>query len=154
MSVSAHHKDRNAGSDERDWCLGCPLKDCAGRYTQACPLERRGPFSAAEYAKSPLEAQFYAQVESSGLPLPARQVRICGHRADFCWVPQRIVVEIQGGTWTQGAHVRGVQYAKDRLLSNLRQLAGWMVMEFTGDHLNHDEALPLVKAALEKREVQ
>jgi len=104
--------------------------------------------------ESMLELQLYEQIEQAGLPLPEYQWPVCGHRADFAWPTCQVCVEVQGGTWTRGAHNRAAGYARDRMLSNRRQLDGWLVLEFTGDHLNENAALPLVRQALQKREAQ
>ena len=104
--------------------------------------------------ESMLELQFYEQIEQAGLPLPAYQWPVCGHRADFAWTDARVLVEVQGGSWTRGAHNRAQGYARDRMLNNRRQLDGWLVLEFTGDHLNRNEALPMVRQALQQRSNQ
>jgi len=100
---------------------------------------------------SPLEAQLYAQIDQAGLPLPycgKNQLEICGHKADFAWPDRRVCVEVQGGSWKRGRHHRPKGYADDRMLANRRQLAGWVCLEFTGDHLNADQAVPMIRAAL------
>jgi len=110
--------------------------------------------AAADYLHSPREVQFLEQVRTAGLPEPEHQRVICDRHVDFAWPDRRVCVEIQGGSWTRGAHTRGAGYAKDRMLNNKRQLAGWIVLEFTSDHLDADEAVPVVARALEKREAQ
>lgn len=100
---------------------------------------------------SHLEAQLYAQIDQAGLPLPCcgeDQLEICGHKADFAWPDHRVCVEVQGGSWKQGRHNRPRGYADDRMLTNRRQLAGWVCLEFTGDHLNDNAAIPIITAAL------
>lgn len=34
-------------------------------------------------------------------------------RADYCHEPTRVLIELEGGTWSGGAHVRGKGYRKD-----------------------------------------
>ena len=101
--------------------------------------------------ESPLEVQFYTQIQQDGLPLPEWQYMIEDHRADFAWPDLRICVEIQGGTWKRGAHNRAQGYADDRILNDRRQLAGWIVLEFTRDHLDSGEAHRLAKEAIWRR---
>jgi len=42
-------------------------------------------------------------------------------------------VELHGGTWTGGRHVRGDGFADDREKVNAAQLAGWTVLEYPSD---------------------
>ena len=106
---------------------------------------------AANYLHSEREVQFLQQCRDARLPEPEQQRLICGHHVDFAWPDHRVCVEIQGGTWARGAHNRGAGYAKDRMLNNQRQLAGWTILEFTSDHLDADEAVPVVCQALRQR---
>ena len=110
--------------------------------------------ATADYLHSPREVQFLQQCRDARLPEPEHQRVICGHHVDFAWPDAWVCVEIQGGSWTRGAHTRGGGYAKDRMLNNRRQLAGWTVLEFTSDHLDADEAVPVVRQALEQRSLQ
>ena len=100
---------------------------------------------------SQLEFQFYEHVAQAGLPLPEWQYLVCDHRADFAWPDLHVCVEIQGATHRQGRHTRGAGYAADRMLANRRQVDGWIALEFTSDHLNSNAALPVLRAALERR---
>ena len=102
---------------------------------------------AASYLHSAREVQFLQQCRDARLPEPEHQREICGRCVDFAWPEHRVCVEVQGGSWSNGAHVRGKGYAKDRMLTNRRQLAGWIVLEFTSDHLDADEAVPVVRQA-------
>ena len=102
---------------------------------------------------SELELQLYAQIEQAGLPVPRTQYPLCGHKADFAWPDAKVCAEVQGGTWKRGGgrHNRGIGYAEDRMLSNHRQLEGWLCLEFTVDHLNADQAVPAIRLALAQR---
>ena len=101
--------------------------------------------------RSTLELQFWAQVDTAGLPAANEEYPVCGHKADFAWPTYKVLAELQGATWSRGRHTRGRGYAEDRMLSNWRQLDGWIALEFTSDHLNDDHAIPIVSAALRQR---
>lgn len=66
----------------------------------------------------------------------------------YCRLSQPIAVEIQGGTWSNGAHVRPEQYKKDREKINHAQRLGWKVFEFTVDHLNNLYAIDFMRKVL------
>jgi very-short-patch-repair endonuclease len=108
--------------------------------------------------ESELEALFYEQLEGAGLHEDVEWHRIIGHHeTDFCWYDLRIIVEIQGGTAgfgkSRGSHVREPGYSNDRMFSNLRQIEGWWVLEFTAKQVRDEEALYITKIALKhKRE--
>ena len=52
-------------------------------------------------------------------------------RFDLAWPDLLIAVEVEGGIWTGGRHVRGEGYEGDCEKYNEAQLAGWMVLRFT-----------------------
>ena len=91
--------------------------------------------------------------ERPRLPMPKWQYQIggSGHKWDFGWESRRVLVEVQGGTYARGAHTRGAGYAADRIRSNLAQLDGWLVLEFTGGQVQDGTALDTIKVAMEGR---
>ena len=74
-------------------------------------------------------------------------------RFDFAWVDERCAVEMDGGIWTQGAHVRGSHYESDRKKYNAAQVNGWIVLTFTGGMLDQDPVgcIELIRTALNIR---
>lgn len=67
-------------------------------------------------------------------------------RFDWCWPDQKVALEVNGGVWTRGRHVRGQGYLNDLEKLNEAQLIGWMVLQITPQtaHLAAD----LLKRAL------
>lgn len=57
---------------------------------------------------------------------------------DFACPAKMIAIEIEGGTWSDGRHVRGKGYSDDCEKYNLAQLNGWRVFRFTSDMLRND----------------
>jgi very-short-patch-repair endonuclease len=51
--------------------------------------------------------------------------------ADFCWIDERLIVEIQGGTWNGGGHVTGGGYQKDCERMNAAQELGYRILYYT-----------------------
>jgi very-short-patch-repair endonuclease len=61
-------------------------------------------------------------------------------RFDFAWPEERVFVELEGGTWVSGRHVRGAGFASDLEKLNLATSLGWRGLRFTGDMLNENPA--------------
>lgn len=59
-------------------------------------------------------------------------------RADLAWPSHRVAIELQGGIWTRGHHVRGREYEHDceKMLHAAAQ--GWRVLPLTWTMLVHN----------------
>ena len=57
-------------------------------------------------------------------------------------------MEIDGGTWSGGRHVRGDGYRRDCEKLNAATLAGWRVLRFVGRQVKTGEAIHTVQQAL------
>ena len=104
---------------------------------------------------SQLEAELALQIKALGLPGPIREYQaIKGRkfRFDFAWLEQRLLVEVNGGTYTQGAHSTGQGIRRDYEKSNLATLAGWRVLSFDGKSVKSGEAVEVIRQALEASE--
>ena len=100
---------------------------------------------------SPLETLFAQQLATAGLPTPARELRFHPERKwrfDFAWADAMVALEIEGGTWTRGAHSRGRGFEEDAEKSNEAALAGWTLLRVTGAMVKDRRALRLVERAL------
>lgn len=106
--------------------------------------------------KSELEETLLEQIRAAGLPEPVRQTRfyVPGHRypmrLDFLWFRQWLIVEVQGGTWTNGGHNRGKQYERDCEKANEAILSGFRVLHVTTDMVEDGRALALIERALKQ----
>ena len=72
-------------------------------------------------------------------------------RFDFAFVKEKVAVEVQGGIYTKGAHVRGRGYEKDREKTNEASLMGWIVIEVTPKHIKNGQAIGWVIDILKER---
>lgn len=83
--------------------------------------------------------------------LPNRKLEL-----DRAWPEYRVAVELQGGTWIGGAHVRGGRYRTDCMKLALAQLAGWMLFWVPTDWLEEDpvSVINTVRAAFARRSVE
>jgi len=66
-------------------------------------------------------------------------------RADFCWIPQQIILEIEGGTWIQGRHSRG---ESDHEKYNLAASLGYRVFRTTPQKVTNLALYYLIKGLL------
>jgi very-short-patch-repair endonuclease len=68
-----------------------------------------------------------ALLDRHGIPRPLTQQKIAGHRVDFLWPAERVVVETDG--WE--AHANLAAFQTDRTLTNELQLRGYLVLRLT-----------------------
>ena len=95
--------------------------------------------------KSDLEREFETYCQMLDVETPAREYCFAKEigrrwRFDFAWPNSDppVAVEIEGGTWSKGRHVRGKGYAKDCTKYNAAVMLGWKVLRFTSDMLRED----------------
>ena len=100
---------------------------------------------------SPLETQFARQLATAGLPTPAAEFLfdpVRKWRVDFAWPESLVALEIEGGTWTRGRHVRPRGFEADCEKYCELALLGWTLLRVTGDMVRDRRALRLVERAL------
>ena len=87
-----------------------------------------------------------------GLPEPMPEFRFHSERLwrfDFCWVPQKVACEVNGGLWTGGAHVRGAALLREYAKLNQAAAMGYRVMFVTPDQLCLVETANMIRIALD-----
>ena len=102
---------------------------------------------------SDLEDTLLHQMQLVGLPTPEREYRFAPprrYRADFAYPEQKILVEVQGGIYTRGAHSRGTGLERDYEKINLAQLNGFMVFQFSRKMIESGEAITVLEKALKE----
>lgn len=102
-------------------------------------------------SKSNLEETLLFQIQVLGLPAPIREFRwhpTRRWRFDFAWPSILIAVEVEGGTWSGGRHVRGGGFEADCEKYNEAALAGWIVLRVTGSMIKEGRAIRLIERAL------
>lgn len=93
------------------------------------------------------ETELFQQMKVAGIPIPCRELRVVPDRLwrfDFAWPDKKIAVEVHGGVYAAGRHVRGTGFTEDRRKMNAAVLAGWRVFEFTTEQIKRGEALALL----------
>ena len=97
---------------------------------------------------SALENLFAMQLDSAGLTgyvreyaaIPGRKFRF-----DFAFLRERLLVEINGGTYNGGAHSRGVGLNRDYEKGNLAVVNNWRVLSFDTKQVKSGAALEVVE---------
>ena len=73
-------------------------------------------------------------------------------RADIAWPALGVLLEVEGGTWVRGRHVRGAGYRRDCEKYNAAALAGWRVFRVTSDMVEDGSAAELMERVFECKE--
>lgn len=84
--------------------------------------------------KSDLEELLAWYMHVAGMPVPEREYKFHPTRRwrfDFAYPDKMIAIEVEGGTWVNGAHNRGGHYQSDCEKYNAAVLLGWKVLRFT-----------------------
>lgn len=72
-------------------------------------------------------------------------------RFDRAWPERQVAVEIEGGVWTRGRHVRPQGFINDCEKYNAAALRGWLVLRLVPRAGWLDEAIEYIKQALRLR---
>lgn len=90
-------------------------------------------------------------MEQCGLPAPRLEVRFHPNRKwrfDFAWLGSRVALEVQGGIFSGGRHVRGAALVKEYEKLNAAAVAGWRVLFCQPGDLQRVEFMATIRAAL------
>lgn len=81
----------------------------------------------APATRSELERRFLELCEGAGLPAPAVNVAVAGFEVDTLWVPERVIVELDGFEF----HRSRDAFERDRARDSALQAAGYRVLRVT-----------------------
>ncbi|MEM4217565.1 MAG: hypothetical protein QXZ09_06050 [Candidatus Methanomethylicaceae archaeon] len=87
-------------------------------------------------------------IEAARIPKPTEEYRFVPGRRwrfDLAWPDRRLFVEIDGGIWINGRHVRGSGWIQDAAKFNRAAIMGWRGLHVTPDQVRSGEALRLIK---------
>ena len=123
-----------------------PISGASGRAdsTEGSDLVSQSTIAA----ESPLERQFSDLWQMLGGPELEREFRfepMRRWRADFAHLGKRkVIIEIEGGIYSGGRHVRGVAFTSDAIKYNAAEMAGFHVIRLTSDMLNEQYIVGLI----------
>lgn len=99
-----------------------------------------------------LQTQIFLRLlDARGLPAPVPEYRFHKTRrwrADFCWPDQKVILELQGGIWTQGRHTRGKALLGEWQKLNTAAGMGYRFIFAQPTALNRIETLDYIEIAL------
>jgi very-short-patch-repair endonuclease len=95
------------------------------------------------------------QIRAVGLPAAEAQHAFAknigrGWRFDGAWPDLFVAYEVDGGSWSNGRHVRGLGFAEDCLKLSTAAAIGWRVLRFTTEQVEDGTAIRLLEQALTK----
>lgn len=92
------------------------------------------------------------QLRANGVPMPTHEeLRFAPPRrwrADLAWLPDRLLVELDGGVWSRGRHVRPEGYIRDAAKLNAAVCLGWRVLRFPSPMIGDGTAWRTIRDAL------
>jgi len=87
------------------------------------------------------------------IPPPIREFKFHPMRKwrfDFAWPSYWVAVEIDGGIWTNGGHVRGKGFNNDREKSNAAVELGWKVLYYTPQNIDFEQIKRILENTFHK----
>jgi very-short-patch-repair endonuclease len=112
---------------------------------------RRVTATRAKSKESELEIHLATRIRQLRLPEPVTQHRfhpIRRWRFDFAWLDQRLAVEVDGGTYSAGRHVRASGFHGDAEKLNAATELGWRILRFDRDMVIDDTAVATIARVL------
>ena len=100
---------------------------------------------------SALEESLWQQITAGDLPWPQREFRFAPPRRwrwDLAWEPEKLAVEVQGGTWVKSTHGGGAQQTKSFEKLNTAAILGWRILFVNAEMIEDGTALALIIRAL------
>lgn len=71
-------------------------------------------------------------------------------RFDFAFLDEKLAIEVQGGIFSGGGHVRGDYFQKECEKLNAAVVLGWTVLRFTPKHIKEGYALQTIWTVLRR----
>lgn len=94
---------------------------------------------------------FELMCDAHDLPRPTPEYRFAAPRRfrfDYCWKEQKIALEVQGGLFTGGRHVRGAALLKEHEKLNEACIRGYRVLFCTPQDVKTGAVFALIKRAI------
>lgn len=103
---------------------------------------------------SNLEIAFDVAVAYEGFPPYEPEYRFHPRRRwrfDRAWPARKIAVELEGGVFTGGRHVRPTGFIEDCRKYNTAAIYGWLVLRLTPGDIENGDAFDYIRAAFRVR---
>lgn len=105
---------------------------------------------SAQSEQSKLEDLLASQLDDVGIDYERQAKAIPGRRFSFDFlVPPDLLIEVEGGIWNGGRHVRGGGFTSGCEKQALAVIAGFREIRVTADQVKDGEALAWIEKALD-----
>lgn len=144
-NLKARTADRRKGVFATDFNPGCEVGMPKPQKTRQRSLGK--PSKASEG-----EEILFLQLKSENI-LFQREYRFAAPRkwrADFAFLDDRLLVEVEGGHWSNGRHNRGSGFEADIEKYNAATMLNWALLRFTTKQVKDGTALRTIKQYLER----
>lgn len=118
--------------------------------TPAATLKRQQAAAKREALEAELALALRAHKLDAGMVRQHKPFADVGYAFDFAW-PERetpVLVEVQGGIWSGGAHVRPQGVLRDMDKLNRAAVRGWCVLQVSADDIRSGRAVELIRRGL------
>lgn len=115
-----------------------------------CEKSKKPPKVKTPKQPSVGEAEMMLQLRANKIAYKP-EFKFAEHRrwkADFLILGTRILIEVEGGTWSGGRHTRGKGYENDCEKYSWAAANGWTVLRFTTGQVNSGDAVKVVLEAI------
>jgi len=105
-------------------------------------------------ARQIIDQAFTDRCVEAGLPDPCMEHQFHPDRKwrfDYAWSGTKVALEVEGGVWTAGRHVRGKGFLGDVEKYNEAGRLGWIVLKTTPKELLTDATVALVADTIQAR---
>ena len=117
------------------------------RKARRSPKASREDTAVRKARADGLRRAFKQACVSHGLPAPASECLFHPSRMwrfDYAWPVESVALEVEGGVWTGGRHVRGSGFLKDIEKMNAAASQGWRVLRCTPSTLFNWDTFDLI----------
>lgn len=97
-------------------------------------------------------AIFAALLKQAGIPAPSTELRFASPRRwrfDYAWLAEKVALEVEGGAFSGGRHVRGVGFLKDCEKYSEAAALGWRIVRVPPHELCTLRTVDWIKRARE-----
>lgn len=118
------------------------------RYAK--PTQKRKKTRVGATKASEGEETLSLHLKASGIAFE-REFRFCSTRkwrADFHLIGKMILIEVEGGVWSNGRHTRGKGYIADMEKYNTAQNLGYKVLRFETAQVKSGMAIKAIEEAV------
>jgi hypothetical protein len=96
------------------------------------------------------DSLFLSLLKREGIPLPVSEYRFSTRRFrfDYAWPDKLVALEVDGGIWSRGRHVRGKGWLLDSQKLNLAASMGYRMLRCTPKQLCDLQTIALIRETL------